>query len=215
METDGVADIPLRGYGSTVRTNRFGQAVLTDVNSYYRNQVSVDLNTLPEEAQVAQSVKQGTLTEGAIGYRQFEVVSGHSAMALLRLADNSTPPFGAQVFNARGQQVGMVGDDGSTYLTGLNANDILQLRWDDSVQCEITLPSVLPDNDTLLSNWLLPCHSPGRQSSPVVKSAAVSTPLPSGKPAMRDDLTCTTSCQAEMKPVIEPANSQATRWLLK
>ncbi len=215
VETDGVADIPLRGYGSTVRTNRFGQAVLTDVNSYYRNQVSVDLNTLPEEAQVAQSVKQGTLTEGAIGYRQFEVVSGHSAMALLRLADNSTPPFGAQVFNARGQQVGMVGDDGSTYLTGLNANDILQLRWDDSVQCEITLPSVLPDNDTLLSNWLLPCHSPGRQSSPVVKSAAVSTPLPSGKPAMRDDLTCTTSCQAEMKPVIEPANSQATRWLLK
>lgn len=215
VETDGVADIPLRGYGSTVRTNRFGQAVLTDVNSYYRNQVSIDLNTLPEEAQVAQSVKQGTLTEGAIGYRQFEVVSGHSAMALLRLADNSTPPFGAQVFNARGQQVGMVGDDGSTYLTGLNANDILQLRWDDSVQCEITLPSVLPDNDTLLSNWLLPCHSPGRQSSPVVKSAAVSTPLPSGKPAMRDDLTCTTSCQAEMKPVIEPANSQATRWLLK
>ncbi len=215
VETDGVADIPLRGYGSTVRTNRFGQAVLTDVNSYYRNQVSVDLNTLPEEAQVAQSVKQGTLTEGAIGYRQFEVVSGHSAMALLRLADNSTPPFGAQVFNARGQQVGMVGDDGSTYLTGLNANDILQLRWGDSVQCEITLPSVLPDNDTLLSNWLLPCHSPGRQSSPVVKSAAVSTPLPSGKPAMRDDLTCTTSCQAEMKPVIEPANSQATRWLLK
>lgn len=215
VETDGVADIPLRGYGSTVRTNRFGQAVLTDVNSYYRNQVSVDLNTLPEEAQVAQSVKQGTLTEGAIGYRQFEVVSGHSAMALLRLADNSTPPFGAQVFNARGQQVGMVGDDGSTYLTGLNANDILQLRWDESVQCEITLPSVLPDNDTLLSNWLLPCHSPGRQSSPVVKSAAVSTPLPSGKPAMRDDLTCTTSCQAEMKPVIEPANSQATRWLLK
>ncbi|WP_272537701.1 MULTISPECIES: outer membrane usher protein [unclassified Providencia] len=215
VETDGVADIPLRGYGSTVRTNRFGQAVLTDVNSYYRNQVSVDLNTLPEEAQVAQSVKQGTLTEGAIGYRQFEVVSGHSAMALLRLADNSTPPFGAQVFNARGQQVGMVGDDGSTYLTGLNANDILQLRWDDSVQCEITLPSVLPDNDTLLSNWLLPCHSPGRQSSPVVKSAAVSTPLPSGKPVMRDDLTCTTSCQAEMKPVIEPANSQATRWLLK
>lgn len=215
VETDGVADIPLRGYGSTVRTNRFGQAVLTDVNSYYRNQVSVDLNTLPEEAQVAQSVKQGTLTEGAIGYRQFEVVSGHSAMALLRLADNSTPPFGAQVFNARGQQVGMVGDDGSTYLTGLNANDILQLRWDESVQCEITLPSVLPDNDTLLSNWLLPCHSPGRQSSPVVKSAAVSPPLPSGKPAMRDDLTCTTSCQAEMKPVIEPANSQATRWLLK
>ncbi len=215
VETDGVPDIPLRGYGSTVRTNRFGQAVLTDVNSYYRNQVSVDLNTLPEEAQVAQSVKQGTLTEGAIGYRQFEVVAGHSAMALLSLANNSTPPFGAQVFNARGQQVGMVGDDGSTYLTGLNTNDILQVRWDDNVQCEITLPSALPDNDTLLSNWLLPCHSPGRQSSPVVKSAAVSTPLPSGRPVARDTLSCTTSCEADEKLTLEPASAQGGRWLLK
>lgn len=215
VETDGVPDIPLRGYGPIVRTNRFGQAVLTDVNSYYRNQVSVDLNTLPEEAQVAQSVKQGTLTEGAIGYRQFEVVAGHSAMALLRLANNSTPPFGAQVFNARGQQVGMVGDEGSTYLTGLNANDILQVRWDDNVQCEITLPSALPDNDTLLSNWLLPCHSPRRQSSSVVKSAAVSTPLPSGGPVVHDALTCTTSCQADVKPTREPTSAPRGRWLLK
>lgn len=33
----------------------------------------------------------------------------------------------------------MVGDDGNTYLTGLNAKDTLQVRWDDQVQCEITL----------------------------------------------------------------------------
>lgn len=159
VETDGVADVPLRGYGSTIRTNRFGQAVLTDVNSYYRSQVSVDLNTLPDDAQVSHSVKQGTLTEGAIGYRQFEVVSGHSAMALLRLSNNSTPPFGAQVFNARGQQVGIVGDDGSAYLTGLNAKETLQIRWNDKVQCELTLPDALPEGGALMSNWLLPCHS--------------------------------------------------------
>ncbi|QXX85179.1 outer membrane usher protein (plasmid) [Providencia sp. R33] len=180
VDTDGVPDIPLRGYGSTIRTNYFGQAVLTDVNSYYRNQVSVDLNTLPEDAQVSQSIKQGTLTEGAIGYRQFDVVAGHSAMALLRLSDNSVPPFGAQVFNIKGQQVGMVGDDGSTYLTGLNPNDKLQVRWDDKAQCEITLPKILPKSDTLLTNWLLPCHAtdilPLEQTETVVESDAVSLP---------------------------------------
>ncbi|NHX33147.1 fimbria/pilus outer membrane usher protein, partial [Escherichia coli] len=134
---------------SIVRTNRFGQAVISDVNSYYRNQISVDLNALPDEAQVSQSIKQGTLTEGAIGYRQFDVVAGNSAMALLRLSDNSTPPFGAIVLNGRGQQVGMVGDDGNTYLTGLNAKDTLQVRWDDQVQCEITLPDTLPEDEYL------------------------------------------------------------------
>lgn len=172
VDTDGVPDIPLRGYGSTIRTNRFGQAVITDVNSYYRNQVSVDLNTLPEDAQVAQSVKQGTMTEGAIGYRQFDVVAGSSSMALLRLANNSTPPFGATIFNARGQQVGMVGDEGSAYLTGLKPQEVLQVRWDDKVQCEITLPNTLPEESVLLANWLLPCHAPN------IAKTAVTAPVP-------------------------------------
>lgn len=159
VDTDGVPNIPLRGYGASISSNRFGQAVLTDVNSYYRNQVSVDLNMLPENAQVTQSVKQGTLTEGAIGYRQFGVVAGASAMAMLRLENNSPLPFGALVFNQRGQQVGMVGDDGSTYLTGLNPNDVLLVRWDEKIQCEVTLPSILPTSETLLSSWFLPCNS--------------------------------------------------------
>ncbi|MEX6233755.1 FimD/PapC C-terminal domain-containing protein [Providencia hangzhouensis] len=101
-------------------------------------------------------------------------------MALLRLSDNSVPPFGAQVFNVKGQQVGMVGDDGSTYLTGLNPNDKLQVRWDDKAQCEITLPKILPKSDTLLTNWLLPCHAtdilPLEQTETVVESDAVSLP---------------------------------------
>ncbi|EJD6538337.1 outer membrane usher protein [Providencia rettgeri] len=165
VDTDGIAGIPLRGYGATVDSNRFGQAILTDVNSYYRNQVSVDLNALPNDAQVTQSVKQGTLTEGAIGYRQFEVVAGASAMAILRLADNSYPPFGALVFNRRGQQVGMIGDEGSAYLTGLNPNDILQIRWDERTQCEVTLPETLPTGEALFSSWLLPCLSAGNKNS--------------------------------------------------
>lgn len=181
VDTNGVADIPLRGYGSIIRTNRFGQAVLTDVNSYYRNQVSIDLNALPDEAQVTQSVKQGTLTEGAIGYRQFDVVAGSSGMALLRLADNSTPPYGAIVWNAFGQQVGMVGDEGSTYLMGLNADDVLQVRWDDQVQCEVRLPATLPKGDALLSQWLLPCSLPG-SASQASQTMTSKTPLMESSP---------------------------------
>lgn len=211
VDTDGVADIPLRGYGSIIRTNRFGQAVLSDVNSYYRNQVSVDLNALPDDAQVSQSVKQGTLTEGAIGYRQFEVVAGHSAMALLRLPNSSAPPFGAQVFNARGQQVGIVGDEGSTYLTGLNANDVLQVRWNESVKCEITLPEILPDNNTLLSNWLLLCRAPGASSVGgshiAVKSVSESAPLAR--------MPSTLSVLDDVSEQQSVGSVRASRWLIK
>lgn len=159
VDTDGVADIPVKGYGATILTNHFGQAVITDINNYYRNQISVDLNSLPDEAQVTQSVKQGTLTEGAIGYRQFEVIAGTSAMAILKLADNSVPPFGATVMNSKGQQIGIVGDDGRTYLTGLKEKNVLQVHWDNKLQCEVNLPEVLPDSEGDISYWLLPCIS--------------------------------------------------------
>jgi outer membrane usher protein FimD/PapC len=184
VDTDGIPDIPLRGYGAPVRTDRFGQAVLADVNSYYRNQVSVDLNLLPEGADVAQSVKQGTLTEGAIGYRRFEVLAGASGMATLRLADHSTPPFGALVLNSRQQQVGIVGDDGNTYLSGLKPGERLNVRWDEQVQCQVSLPPSLPVPDGRSIIWLLPCIKTGQLAStlPVVKTTAVSLPLPAAHP---------------------------------
>jgi len=158
VDTDGVADIPLRGNGAIVRTNSRGQAVLTDTNSYYRSMVSVDLNALPDNAEVAQSVKQGTLTEGAIGYRTFDVVAGSKAMAIIRLADNSYPPFGATVMNPRKQQVGIVNDGGNAYLSGLNPGEKLSVNWDGKTQCEVILPASLSDKQDLMANLLLPCN---------------------------------------------------------
>lgn len=158
VDTDGVGDIPLRGNGAIVRTNSRGQAVLTDTNSYYRSMVSVDLNALPDNAEVAQSVKQGTLTEGAIGYRTFDVVAGSKAMAIIRLADNSYPPFGATVMNSRKQQVGIVNDGGNAYLSGLNPGEKLSVNWDSKTQCEVILPASLSDKQDLMANLLLPCN---------------------------------------------------------
>ncbi len=44
IDTQGVADVPVRGYGSTTSTNVWGKAVIGDVNSYYRNKASIDVN---------------------------------------------------------------------------------------------------------------------------------------------------------------------------
>lgn len=66
-----------KGNGAAVYTNMFGKAVVSDVNNYYRNQAYI-VNKLPENAEATQSVVQATLTEGAIGYRKFAVISGQS-----------------------------------------------------------------------------------------------------------------------------------------
>lgn len=157
VDTDGVANVPISGYGASSSTNYFGKAVVADVSNYYRNQVSIDLNHLPDNADVTRSVTQATLTEGAIGYRRFDVIAGEKAMAILRLADGSTPPFGAVVRNSKNQNVGIVNDDGSVYLSGIKASETMKVSWSGKDQCELRLPEKLSGNDS--ADLLLPCHA--------------------------------------------------------
>ncbi|HAT4919960.1 TPA: outer membrane usher protein [Serratia marcescens] len=158
LDTEGVAGVPVRGYGSAASTNRWGKAVVTDVNSYYRNRASIDLDKLGENAEATQSVVQATLTEGAIGYRKFAVIAGEKAMAVIKLADGSEPPFGATVLNARKQETGIVNDGGSVYLSGINAGERMTVHWSGAAQCEVQMPTPLPP-EMLTTNLLLPCRA--------------------------------------------------------
>ncbi|EDH5629014.1 PapC/FimD family outer membrane usher protein [Salmonella enterica subsp. enterica serovar Claibornei] len=181
VDTQGVADVPVGGYDAPVYSNHFGKAVLPDVNNYSRSQARIDLDNLPENAESTQSVVQATLTEGAIGYRQFAVISGQKAMAVVRLSNGQHPPFGAEVKNARGQQVGLLDEDGNVYLAGVNAGEEMQVIWDGEAQCSITLPDPLPAD--LFSGLLLPCHG--------------------GKPTSN-------RVQPEIKPAIQEQTQQVT-----
>ncbi|MNG64536.1 Outer membrane usher protein PapC precursor [compost metagenome] len=165
LDTGGVGGIPVRGYGSASKSNRFGKAVITEVNSYYRNKASIDLDKLADNAEATNSVVQATLTEGAIGFRQFDVISGEKAMAVIRLADGSTPPFGATVRNRRKQETGIINDGGSVYLSGIEAGEDMQVNWNGEAQCAVSLPDPLPENG--FNNLLLPCLPLGKEAKRV------------------------------------------------
>lgn len=159
VDTGDVGDVPVRGYfGGVTETNRFGKAVITDISEYYRNSVSVDLNRLPEDVDATSSVVEGTLTEGAIGYRKLSVTEGQKAMAVIRLPDGSFPPFGAVVMNDDQTQTGIVGDDGSTWLTGIKAGASAGVVWDGKEQCRLSFPAGGVDVSRML---LLPCVAGG------------------------------------------------------
>lgn len=99
---------------------------------------------------------QGTLTEGAIGYRHFEVVKGSKLLATIKLADGSEPPFGATVLSATGREIAVVNDGGSVYLTGVQPEERLDVAWEGRRQCRITIPGAAKPLDRLL----LPCTKP-------------------------------------------------------
>lgn len=156
VDTEGVADVPINAGGRTIRTNRAGIAVISDVTNYYKNQVRIDVNKLPKNAESTDSIKQFTLTEGAIGYRKFAVISGQKALAVIRNQDGSYPPFGATVKNSRKQEVGIVSDSGNVYLSGLKPSQKLTVTWGKEGECEVSLPENIPETSSLL----LPCIRP-------------------------------------------------------
>ncbi|WP_158686386.1 outer membrane usher protein [Cronobacter sakazakii] len=157
LDTGDAADIPVQGYANATTTNHFGKAVITDVSDYSKNSLSIDINHLPEDAEASASVVQATLTEGAIGYRKFNVISGLKAMAIIRLADGTYPPFGASVLNAENQEIGIVNDEGQAYLSGLQPGHQLRVSWNGNVQCAVTLPKNL-QGTSQNENLLLPCR---------------------------------------------------------
>ncbi|WKL84556.1 outer membrane usher protein [Raoultella ornithinolytica] len=154
VDTAGVSGVPVKGFGASEKTNAFGKAVIADVNSYYRNPIRIDVDKLDDNADITRSVSQATLTEGAIGYRQFDVISGGKAMAFIRKADGSFPPFGASVMNEKNQETGVVNDEGSVWLSGIQPNGKMTVKWDGKARCVVHLPAALPE---VLENLLLTC----------------------------------------------------------
>jgi len=166
VDTAGVPDVPVRGYGTPTRSNAFGKAVISDITSYQRTAASVDLEKLPSDVEATQSVTQLTLTEGAIGYRSLEVISGQKAMAILRLPDGSAPPFGATVKNRKQQDTGVVNDGGDVYLSGIQAGEQMIVSWGGTERCVLTLPVELPA-DAFTDALQLRCQTvAGDQASP-------------------------------------------------
>jgi len=151
LDTTNVKGVPIQG-GKAV-TNRYGLAVLADVNSYYNVNARIDVNELADDVEANRAVVQGTMTEGAIGYRRFDVTQGTRLFAAVRLQDGNVPPFGAVILNAKGREMAIVDEGGSTYLTGVQPNETLQVAWAGKSQCDIQIPATAKSMDQVL----LPC----------------------------------------------------------
>ncbi|SFO09728.1 outer membrane usher protein PapC [Xenorhabdus japonica] len=115
----------------------------------------IDVNKLSENMEARNAVVESVLTDGAIGYRKFEVLTGNRLFAVLKLEDGNSPPFGASVRNAAGRELGIVGDRGIAWISGAQPSETLRVNWNNNQQCLSTLPSHIHS----LSQLILPCKS--------------------------------------------------------
>lgn len=149
IDTESAADVPVTGFGPSTRTNRFGKAVLADVSNYYRNQTNIAVDELSDEVDVIGSpVRSVTLTEGAIGYQKFDMLSGSKRMMQIKRVNGKYVPLAAAVYDSKQHQIGMVADEGMVYLVGLQQGGSLNVNWGEE-RCEFTLPTPLPAVDDI------------------------------------------------------------------
>ncbi|EMH4163955.1 fimbria/pilus outer membrane usher protein [Pluralibacter gergoviae] len=151
VDTDGVPGVPLNG--QIAHSNRFGIAVVPDIVSYHSVDTRIDVDAMDENIAATQAIATSTLTEGAIGYQHFSVAKGGKMMARMRLPNGDVPPFGADVVNHNGVNVGMVMDDGEAWLEGIKADERLSLSWGGRAQCRVRAPNTINSQ----SSVLLPC----------------------------------------------------------
>ncbi|HAE77077.1 fimbria/pilus outer membrane usher protein [Morganella morganii] len=152
VSTDGIGGVPIDG--GIMHSNRFGVAVLTNMNSYYRTSTSIDLTKVDDDIDVSKSVVESVLTDGAIGYRSFELLQGEKAFSVIRTENGNYPPFGAGIFNSQGRELAIVADNGQAYITGFKSGEILDVIWSGKKQCNIQMP----EDKNIPGNLLLPCR---------------------------------------------------------
>lgn len=152
VSAEGVPGIPLDGTSEV--TSRQGYAVIPVVSSYQPGTVSVNVNNLPDGVTVDDSVFKATWTEGAIGYHELHARGGADVYGEIHM-HAGVPPLGASVrMDERNEDVGIVGEGGHVWLSGVKSGQHLQVSWGQQ-RCLIILPDI-PDSGSL--HLLLPCQ---------------------------------------------------------
>ena len=82
-------------------------------------------------------------------------MKGEKLFSVITLQNGKKPPFGASVRNEANQELGIVGEDGVTWLVGIEKNAALWVYWRNQKQCQLTLPDSLSSPSSML---LLPCQ---------------------------------------------------------
>ncbi|WP_176300497.1 fimbria/pilus outer membrane usher protein [Burkholderia vietnamiensis] len=145
LSTDGVPDVPFSG--TQASSDARGYAVIGAVSPFSTFDARVNTNRASLQTTVSNPVQRVVLTDGAIGYVHFDTTHGRNALVVLRLPSGKDAPFGASVVDRRtGKEVGIVGEHGVTYLTGVRKDAELVVRVVDRDICRLP---VLPESMTL------------------------------------------------------------------
>jgi outer membrane usher protein len=132
VSTDGVADVPVKLHNSLVgRTDRNGLLMISPLNAYQKNLVSIDPMELPVNVKIDRVAVDVATRERAGTMVPFAITPIRAASVILQDAKGGLVPLGAAVSLNDSDLPSLVGYDGMVYLEGLHPTNTLRVKHED------------------------------------------------------------------------------------
>lgn len=145
-----------------VRTDWRGYAVVPYTSPYRKNTLTLDTSTMPDDVDLELTTQTVVPTRGAVVRANYATSVGNRVLMTVRRANSQPVPFGALVSipgAAASEQAFIVGDGGQVYLTGLESNGALNVKWGSGAQERCQVQYALPSGKTLTG--VIRYRSPG------------------------------------------------------
>jgi outer membrane usher protein len=145
------------------RVNESGYAVANGLTPYRMNDVTLDPIGTSADVELQTTRLQTAPRAGAVIPLKFETVSGRAVLIHATQVNGEPLPFGAQVLDVSGHDVGTVAQNGQLFLRGAESGGQLSVSWGDAPgqQCQIqySLPARAKDgNRDGFTNVDAVCH---------------------------------------------------------
>ncbi len=131
-----------------VRVDSFGHALVAGVNPYEMNRVEIDTKGLPLGVELKSTEQRFAPTAGAVVKVNFETQDrGRPVMLRIRQANGKAVPFGADVLDADGNNVGSVTQGGRALVYAKTRSGRLSVKWGEAAGQSCHVNYVAPPSE--------------------------------------------------------------------
>lgn len=129
VKAPGAVNVAVSNH-KAIKTDSRGYAVIPYATPYRVNQVELDVTTVSHDVELDNAIVNKTPTDGAMVRAVIPTRVGLKAMFVVRHKDVALP-FGTVVslLDTKNDSTGIVGDNGSLYLSGLPQKGTVQAVW--------------------------------------------------------------------------------------
>ncbi|WP_459622805.1 fimbria/pilus outer membrane usher protein, partial [Burkholderia sp. 3C] len=143
VQAPAAAGAKILGYPG-LRLDARGYGILPFLMPYRQNEVALDPDGIPDDVELKVTSQQVAPRSGAVVMLKYPTVTGQAVLIDAHLAGGERAPFGAEVVDASGGHVGMVGQGGRIYARLAARADTLRVKWGEAPDQQCTLPLTLP-----------------------------------------------------------------------